>query len=65
MGLSLTFEINLPLLIWLLLLPLGYSGDIGDYVLCLQIWGILIIGFKLGDLGYPPIVLIIFPFIID
>ena len=30
-----TFEITLPLLPWLLLLPLGYSGVIGDYLLYL------------------------------
>ena len=28
-----TFEITLPLLTWSLLLPLGYSGVIGDYLL--------------------------------
>ena len=38
--------------LWLLMLPLGYNGVMGDYLLCLEIWGIVIIRFKLKDRGY-------------
>ena len=52
---EITFEITIPL---------GYNGVMGDYLLCLLVWEILIISFKLRDRRYSLFILILFPFVI-
>ena len=59
-----TLEITLPLLPWLLLLPLGYSGGCGWLSVVFISLGTLIIRFKLRDRRYTLFVLILFLFVI-